>query len=417
MATRPTRKQPAKKKTTVDTARIQKAVSATTSTKKRKGSGKKKVSIVLAVIFVLIIIAGGFGYFFTGKTINYYYVDDSLFEDAGYEHELLDSVKYHIFSDTEFLKIDDYFEDENLQSWKLDWYSDEDGTVPAQPSTVGFGNLFEKQSLYGWLSEKNADKNNIAPYEGTYYDSVSLTVDGLHARLNDGFQATNYNFAGKGEALIQADTPEGKDYVYGIYNAQEFEQDWKSGKNFEREHVWCNSLLGMDRVTSSGKNQASDLHNLRAIGGVHTGAINQSRSNRYFVDCTDTNCNLDKDNDPATHNGHTVGTDAFYPGDEHVGDVSRILMYMMVMYNKILKWPESESDVIAAANNAYKLAYAYMPIADTSLLVTWHNRDSVDDFETHRNNVIYSFQGNRNPFIDKPELLEVIYNQMVAMAA
>ena len=207
-----------------------------------------------------------------------------------------------------------------------------------------------------------------------------------------------------------ADTPYGADKVKGIYNDQEFEPDWMAGKNFEREHVWCNSLLGMNRVASSGKNQASDLHNLRAIGGVYSGGINQTRSNRYFTDCVDPGCTKGG----ANHTGHTVGTKAFYPGKDHVGDVARILMYMIIMYNDILWIPENEQMIIEADNHAYEAAWAYMPIATINLLIQWNTADTVDDFERHRNDVIYGLQGNRNPFIDHPEKLEDVLISLVS---
>lgn len=423
MSTRPTRKQPDKKKPAASTKPAAKKTTAAAPAsanrvmRAAKNATKKSnkyrgVFIFLAILFVIIIIAGGCGYFLTGKTISYYYVDDSLFEEAGYEHDLLTEQKYRLFSSTQAPVIDDYFEDDNLQNWKLSWYADEDGKIPLEETSIGFGDLQKKQSVYGWLTEKNEETPGAPAYEGTYYNAVVWTVKGLNLKLREGFKATNYNFAGKGNGLVEADTPVGKDKVYGIYSGIEFDRDWKAGKNFEREHVWCNSLLGMDRVTSSGKNQASDLHNLRAIGGTKSDGINQARSNRYFVDCKDANCTLDKDDNDATHNGHTVGKDAFYPGDKHVGDVSRILMYMMFMYDGILTLPPSETALKEAV--AYHPDYAYMPIANTDLLVTWHKQDPVDEFETHRNNVIYGYQGNRNPFIDKPDQLEPMLKLLTA---
>lgn len=421
MANRPERKQPVKKKQTVNTDKAQKIAASAAKAAKKKGGRKKKISIGVAVFLCVIVALGAIGYFFTGTAISYYYVDDSKFEDENYAHELVGNkpVKYHLFSTTDFYEKEEIFKDEGLENWTLTWYEDEDGTIPASPTEVGFDGLFTKKSLYGWLTEKNSTpaKDVVQKYEGTYYEGYEWTAESLRTRLNNGFTATSYDFAGKGRALIESDTPKDGTKVYGIYDGQEFDMDWKSGKNFEREHVWCNSLLGMGRVTGSGKNQASDLHNLRAIGGRTStvNKINQTRSNRYFTDCDlGDACTLDKDDNPSTHNGHLVD-DGFYPGDKHVGDVSRILMYMAVMYAD-LKIPATKADILKATSHAYEKEYAFMPISDWELLITWNELDPVDnddDFdERYRNDIIYALQGNRNPFIDDPTKLEPILRAM-----
>ena len=38
-------------------------------------------------------------------------------------------------------------------------------------------------------------------------------------------------------------------------------------------------------------------------------------------------------------------------------------------------------------------------------LRNWHESDPVDDHKINRNNIIEEVQGNRNPFIDMPELV------------
>ena len=43
----------------------------------------------------------------------------------------------------------------------------------------------------------------------------------------------------------------------------------------------------------------------------------------------------------------------------------------------------------------------------------WHRNDPPDDFEMNRNNVIYTWQFNRNPFIDQPDLVEYIWGDNV----
>ena len=44
------------------------------------------------------------------------------------------------------------------------------------------------------------------------------------------------------------------------------------------------------------------------------------------------------------------------------------------------------------------------------VLLQWHESDPVDEFELERNSKVFEFQGNRNPFIDKPELASLIFN-------
>jgi hypothetical protein len=51
-----------------------------------------------------------------------------------------------------------------------------------------------------------------------------------------------------------------------------------------------------------------------------------------------------------------------------------------------------------------------------STLIAWHWADPVDSFELNRNDVIHTMQGNRNPFIDHPELVHYIYGDSTNVA-
>ena len=48
-----------------------------------------------------------------------------------------------------------------------------------------------------------------------------------------------------------------------------------------------------------------------------------------------------------------------------------------------------------------------------SSLIQWHFSDPVDDYEKNRNEVIFGFQGNRNPFIDHPSLVSFIWGENI----
>lgn len=178
-------------------------------------------------------------------------------------------------------------------------------------------------------------------------------------------------------------------YIYGIYSGQKLIRYWDSGATWSREHVWPNSRLGVSRVSGSDRNIASDPHNLRAINT----SVNSSRGNRYFTNGTSSTYQL-------------VGTDAYYPGDDHRGDVARILFYMYVRYYDILDLVETAEEIISGPT--------YSPLGAKfgilSVLIDWHRLDPVSEFEINRNNVIYSYQGNRNPFIDNPEYVNIIFD-------
>jgi len=49
-------------------------------------------------------------------------------------------------------------------------------------------------------------------------------------------------------------------------------------------------------------------------------------------------------------------------------------------------------------------------MAMLDVLLQWNLDDPVDDFERNRNEVIFTYQHNRNPFIDYPEFVPLIWN-------
>ena len=50
-------------------------------------------------------------------------------------------------------------------------------------------------------------------------------------------------------------------------------------------------------------------------------------------------------------------------------------------------------------------------VGNIQLFLQWHEEDPVDDFETNRNNVIFQYTNNKNPFIDHPELAYRIFGE------
>ena len=95
-------------------------------------------------------------------------------------------------------------------------------------------------------------------------------------------------------------------------------------------------------------------------------------------------------------------TNLFEPADEYKGDFARMYLYFVTCYQDY-SWKSSALSMFA--QNRYPTLNAY----GQSLLLKWHRQDPVSQKEIDRNNAVYSFQGNRNPFIDYPNMVEYIW--------
>ncbi|MFN3271582.1 MAG: endonuclease [Cloacibacterium caeni] len=108
-------------------------------------------------------------------------------------------------------------------------------------------------------------------------------------------------------------------------------------------------------------------------------------------------------------NGSKLGSSAvngysgtvFEPIDEFKGDFARIIFYFATRYENII------------SNVSFPMFgdSAYPGISSWSLpmLLQWHTNDPVSEKEIDRNNAAYTYQGNRNPFIDHPEYVALIW--------
>lgn len=82
------------------------------------------------------------------------------------------------------------------------------------------------------------------------------------------------------------------------------------------------------------------------------------------------------------------------------GDAARAVMFMAVRYNNLaLVYGDPPNTTVGE-------------LGDLSILLQWNIDDPVDDYEMNRNNVVYTWQFNRNPFIDRPELVAYIFGAL-----
>lgn len=94
----------------------------------------------------------------------------------------------------------------------------------------------------------------------------------------------------------------------------------------------------------------------------------------------------------------------FEPADEFKGDFARAYFYVFTTYDA-LPWME-ETDWMY---DTEEWAYPTLQQWAINMLLDWAEKDPVDSYELARNEAIYGIQGNRNPFIDIPELAQYVW--------
>ncbi|RCW92053.1 endonuclease [Winogradskyella arenosi] len=234
-----------------------------------------------------------------------------------------------------------------------------------------------------------------------YYDSLDgLAASELRQALQDIIADPSVvraqTYTDVIDILKEADqNPLNSNEVWLVYLEQgraklDYQTSSLSTGKWNREHTFPRSRGGFDSIeddeiadgidiywtttADSLRHGNSDAHALRAVDGPE----NSTRNNKFYGE----------------YNGPTGTAGKFK------GDVARSVFYMAVRYNGleiVNGFPEGSVG----------------DFGDLATLLDWHRNDPPDDFEMNRNNVVYNWQFNRNPFIDQPGLIEYIWGTNV----
>ena len=171
----------------------------------------------------------------------------------------------------------------------------------------------------------------------------------------------------------------------------------REGTGYTREHVWCKNWFG--------------------------GTVSPMYSDLWIIYPCDTHMNGTRGVNPygdvaiptfTSLNGSMVGSSAdpgyagtvFEPIDAFKGDIARSFFYVATRYyTEDAAWPggpaTSGADLLPWANATY---------------VQWSYADPVSPKERLRNGAIYALQHNRNPFIDHPEFVGLLFDSLSTVA-
>jgi endonuclease I len=285
--------------------------------------------------------------------------------------------------------------------------------LPTRSFVVGFAFLISGLPILG------APDPAYAPPEGYYAGTSGLSGESLKSLLNSIIR--NHTIipytAGATDvwdALQDLDEdPANSENVLLIYTGVSRSKgdtngngNTGNGESWEREHLWPKSY----GIFEDGPD-TSDLFNLMACRR----SVNSSRSNRIFAEADPshpTDPGIAPPNCPDCLYDRVNGQGGLWtPRPSEKGDIARALFYMAVRYDGR---DSGTSDLeLGDAPNSATSTFGHL-----ETLLRWHQEDPVSEEERRRNHLIWSaYQGNRNPFVDHPEMAAAVFGSVPDLPA
>lgn len=284
----------------------------------------------------------------------------------------------------------------------------------------------------GGSGGSTSGKHDPEAYNG-YYKGYDIDVTGStqlqfnlhklcldkHSKVVKYSQYSSFNApSAKPRPIDQSPTEQGKIvffYTGKVVNA---------GSSYTREHMWpCANSDGLWVHSGYSSKEyyvddsnywggGSDLFNVRPCSSY----VNTARGNgKYYefpegattYNATDSGApySLKVDKDPSS--GYSTKCE---PANELKGDIARACLYMYIHYNKMgsYNWYYDEAQTKCVMGSlGLNNVFGFDSLEKTyDCISRWNKLDPVDELEKLRNNTIQEIQGNRNPFVDYPDLVD-----------
>lgn len=231
------------------------------------------------------------------------------------------------------------------------------------------------------------------------YDSLLLAADTLlFGRLNTLLGTTcrlvqsSYNYGSLRSEYVNVDrdlnTPGN---IIGYYDGCTLNGTWDSGNTWNREHTWPQS-----KGASNSIPMGYDMQSVRPAST----AVNSERGNTPYGESTGYYDPDEIDINNASYRTVNQGT--------YRGDAARVILYDYLLYG-----------AYGGHQNALYNGNAQLPdklglsgvFESFEVLLAWHMQDPPSLTEMVRNDGAQTYQGNRNPFIDFPEIAVLLLRE------
>ena len=194
--------------------------------------------------------------------------------------------------------------------------------------------------------------------------------------------------------------------IWDIYSGYDFylsdycsNIDIVEGECYNREHVLPKSWWG----GSTSEPMYTDLHHVYSVDAM----ANDKRSAWIYDEVKSTSWSNNLGSKLGT-SANWSGETAFEPVDEYKGDVARVYFYMLTCY--------MDKDFTQGGKGYRYFSYSNgvcdFQSKSLALMLKWHRQDPVSDKEITRNAKVSDLQGNVNPFVEQPALVEYIWGTM-----
>ena len=173
-----------------------------------------------------------------------------------------------------------------------------------------------------------------------------------------------------------------------------------------REHIWPKS-----RASYGEKNGGSDLHHLRPS----VDKINSAKSDHLFGNINgvyESGITQVEYNDTVYAYVHKAN-DLFECKDDVKGDVARILLYVYCRWGQPNLYTDLSAELLPENEKDSKSNSGKKVVESLDTLLNWCESDPVDTWEMERNDLVQDIQGNRNVFIDYPELAWLMFGREI----
>ncbi len=260
------------------------------------------------------------------------------------------------------------------------------------------------------MEESSTLASSVEEDMPAYYQNKGLDLNATGATLKTQLfdiikspQVTSY--AGLYTAYLSTDVKyeddQGKKHLWDMYSSCDYlmpddekhSNSAKEGDNYNREHTIPQSIF------SKKSPMVSDVFHVYPTDSF----VNGKRSDYPHAEVSTasyTSSNGTKVGTSATNN---VSGTVCEPADEYKGDFARTYFYFVTCYQDKLS---GFSNFSTFSKNTYPSLATWA----IQLYKQWSDDDPVSQKEIDRNEAGYAIQGNRNPFIDFPNLEDKVWN-------